>query len=208
MNSARCKWFAIMMVALAFKTSAQNPLTSNNGAVLALNESGRVVLEGHSTSFLIRRLPLNAFPHLPAAIAGELTERGCLIPQTYEAHRPENVVHASLEKPGSSDWAVLCSAQGTVSLLVFFESAPQKPITLASVQETDRLQRYDSSGILGFSWGIDPASPEHVHEAQIGLARRPPAPDHDALADSIIDKGTVYHFFSKGKWSLLDMPEE
>ena len=86
-----------------------------------------------------------------------------MIPQTYEAHHPENVVHASLESSGSSDWAVLCSAQGTVSLLVFFgERLQRNPSTLASAPETERLQAHDPSGVLGFNWGIDPASPEQV----------------------------------------------
>ena len=63
-----------------------------------------------------------------------------MIPQTYEAHRPENVIHASLQRAGSSDWAVLCAAKGTVSLLVFFGSEPAAPMELASAQETERLR--------------------------------------------------------------------
>ena len=86
----------------------------------SLNTSGSIVIDGHPTPYLIRRLPISSFPDLPPAVQEQLDHRGCLIPQTYEARQPENVVHASLEHPGSSDWAVLCSAQGTVSLLVFF----------------------------------------------------------------------------------------
>ena len=87
-----------------------------------LNVSGQVTVDGRPIPYLIRHLPVNAFPQLPAAVQDALTRRGCLIPQTYEAHQPENVVHASLERHGSSDWAVLCSVDGTVSLLVFFAS--------------------------------------------------------------------------------------
>ena len=208
MASARRTMFAALMFGLVLQARAQIVPASDVSGSQQLNESGRLAIEGHSVPYLVRRLPINAFPQLPASIADVLTQRDCLIPQTYEAHRPENVIHASLEYAGSQDWAVLCSAQGTVSLLVFFASAPQKPHTLASFAETDRLQRYDSSGVLGFNWGIDPATPQRVHEAQIGLARRPPPPDHDALADSIVEKRTAYHFFSKGRWTLLDMPEE
>ena len=86
----------------------------------SLDVSGQINVAGRSTPYLIRHLPVNSFPQLPPAIHDALTRRGCLIPQTYEAHGPENVVHASLERQGSSDWAVLCSANGTVSLLVFF----------------------------------------------------------------------------------------
>jgi hypothetical protein len=177
---------------------AQDPRSS------PLNESGKVAFNGQPTPYLIRHLPVNAFPQLPEPVLEALTHRGCLIPQTYEAHRPENVIHASLERPGSSDWAVLCSVNGTVSLLVFFSSNGANPTILASAPETERLQSHGSSGILGFSWGIDPASPEQVHEAQIGMPHQAPRIDHDALADSVIDQRTIYHFYSGNSWTLLD----
>jgi len=172
-----------------------------------LDESGQIAVDGRAVPYRIRRLPVSSFPDLPAALEVELNRRGCLIPQTYEAHAPENVVHASLERPGSSDWAVLCSSQGTVSLLVFFASAPAQLLTLATAPESERLQTHDRSGVLGFNWGIDPVSPERVREAQAGLDARPPRLDHDALADSIVDRRTVYHFYSKNAWTLLAMPE-
>jgi len=96
-----------------------------------LNVSGQIVVAGHSTPYLIRHLPISSFPDLPTELAVLLNRRGCLIPQTYEAHHPENVIHASLERPGSSDWAVLCSERGTVSLLVCFSSAPASLLVLS-----------------------------------------------------------------------------
>lgn len=169
-----------------------------------LNTSGTIILDGRPTPYLIRRLPVNAFPQLPPSVQEVLIRRGCLIPQTYEAHQPENVVHASLERPGSSDWAVLCSVSGTVSLLVFFSNNYANPIELASSPETERLQPHGASPTLGFNWGIDPASPEQVREAQVGMNPLPPRIDHDALADSVIDQRTIYHFYSKNAWTLLD----
>ncbi len=172
-----------------------------------LVESGKSLFDGRSTPYIIRHLPVSSFPDLPTAIQTVLNQRGCLIPQTYEAHQPENVVHASLERTGSSDWAVLCAANGTVSLMVFFASAPEHPMVLATAQGTSRLQWHDSSGVLGFNWGIDPASPERVHEAQTGLPHRPPPPDHDALEDTTLDHRAVFHLYAKGKWTLVDLPE-
>jgi hypothetical protein len=170
-------------------------------------ESGQIVVAGRSTPYLIRHLPVSSFPELPAGIQDLLNRRGCLIPQTYEAHHPENVVHASLERAGSSDWAVLCSVQGTVSLLVFFASTPEQVLVLASAPETQRLQAHDPTGVLGFNWGIDPASPEQIREAQTGMEHRPPRLDHDALADSVVDRGTVYHFYLRSAWTVLDMQD-
>ncbi len=173
-----------------------------------LVESGETVVNGQTVSYLIRHLPPSSFPELPPTIVQQLMQRGCLIPQTYEARRPENVVRASLERAGSSDWAVLCSAEGTVSLLVFFESAPESPQVLATAQETDRVQARMVRGAWGFNWGIDPASPRRIREAQAGLSRKPPPPDHDALADSVIGRRTVYRFYTRAKWMLLEMPAD
>lgn len=173
----------------------------------SLTESGHIQLNGHSTPYQIRRLPVSSFPQLPAPIAAQLTLRGCMIPQTYAAHHPENVIHASFEAPGSTDWAVLCEADGTVSLLVFLASAPESPLTLASVPQTSRLQIHDLTGVLGFNWGIDPATPDAVHQAQSGLAPHPPRIAHDALADSTVEGPTLYRFYKKPNWTLLDMPE-
>ena len=168
-----------------------------------LDVSGQITIAGRSTPYLIRHLPVNAFPQLPPAVQDALIRRRCLIPQTYEAHGPENVVHASLERRGSSDWAVLCSANGAVSLLVFFASSGE-PTVLATAPETERLQSHGSSNVLGFNWAIDPASPEDVHEAQLGMRHPPPRLDHDAIADSVIDQTTIYHFYSKGDWTLIE----
>jgi hypothetical protein len=172
-----------------------------------LTESGQILFEGHSTPYVIRHLPVSSFPFLPAEVQDQLNRRGCLIPQTYEAHQPENVVRASLQRADSSDWAVLCSAQGTVSLLVFFGDTPAQPMLLASAPETERLQAHDPSGVLGFNWGIDPASPNQVHDAQSAMSPRPPRLDHDALADSLIDRRTVYHFYLKAAWIVLQMQD-
>jgi hypothetical protein len=172
----------------------------------SLVETGQLSIAGRAVRYRIRNLPVSSFPELPASIADALNTRGCLIPQTYEAKRPENVIHASLKGPGSQDWAVLCSAQGRVSLLVFFAAAsPDDPAILGAAAETDRLQAHDTSGELGFNWGIDPASPTRIHDAQAGMAHRPPAPDHDCLADTTVDRKTVYHLYRNGAWEKLDL---
>jgi hypothetical protein len=171
-----------------------------------LSQSGQVTVDGHSVPYRIHRLPVSSFPDLPEKVADQLNRRGCLIPQTYAAHHPENVVQASLERKGSSDWAVLCSAQGTVSLMVFFASAPGTPMVLSSAPETRRLQRHDTSGELGFNWAIDPVSPEALYQVR-NLDPRPAAIEHDALADSMVDRRTVYRFYSQHAWTVMTSSE-
>lgn len=170
-----------------------------------LVETGHVLVEGRSTPYLIHRLPVSSFPDLPEPFATQLNDRGCLIPQSYGAHHPENVVHASLEHAGSSDWAVLCSAQGKVSLLVYFASEPSQVKVLATAAETGRLQVHDPSGVLGFDWAIDPASPQRVRENQRGMGQ--PLLDHDSLVDSVLEGRAVYRYYRQGAWTILDMPE-
>jgi hypothetical protein len=187
-------------VLAVFFTAALDP-----GGAQQLNESGQVTVLGHSVPFLIRHLPVNAFPDLPEPVVDQLNQRQCLIPQSYEAHHPENVVHASLEHAGSSDWAVLCSTGGKVSLLVFFGNAPaSRPSVMGMAEEKERLQRHDASGVLGFNWAIEAASPEAVHEAQSGMEKKPPRPDHDSLADITLDRRTLYRLFKKGSWAVVD----
>ena len=197
-----------LAASVALGQTASNPAHGNEHP---LTQSGQVVVDGKATPYLIRHLPISSFPAIPGRIAEGLNKRGCTVPQTYEAHRPENVIHASFERPGSSDWAVLCSVDASVSLLVFFGSdagsAEARPIVLASALEVQRLQAHPGSATLGFNWAIDPASPEQIHEAQNGLANRPAKVDHDALADSVIDHSTTYHFFSSSEWTALPMPE-
>ncbi len=187
--------------------SAQGALSAPKSPQSAVVVSGEIVISGHVTPYLVHHLPVSSFPALPRAVQDELNKRACAIPQTYEAHRPENVIHANLEGRGATDWAVLCAARGTVSLLVFFEGSTQPPAVLASAPETERLQPHDVSGVLGFNWGIDPASSRQIAEAQAGLTPHPPKLDHDALADTIVEHKTVYHFYAKSAWTLVKLPD-
>ena len=197
-----------LSAALAFMAATSLPALAQAGAVSSavpsLDERGDIDVAGRSAHYLIRNLPVSSFPELPQAIASALTGRGCVIPQTYEAKRPENVIHGSFERPGSADWAVLCSAGTQVSLLVFLgNGSADAPTVLASKRKVNLLQTHDSTGVLGFDWGIDPASPRRVHDAQAGLAHRPPAPDHDCVAGTEIDRRTIYHLYRDGTWETV-----
>ena len=170
------------------------------------NEFGKTSVDGRTVSYLVRRLPVDSYPELPDAVAEALKVRRCLIPQTYQAHRPENVVHASFDRAGSSDWAVLCSTHGSVELLVFFARKPGQAMTVASAPELERIERHDSTGVFGFDWGIDSLSPKQVREAQSGLDHRAEV-DHDALADTVLNQKTIYRFYAHDEWTKLDAPE-
>jgi hypothetical protein len=36
------------------------------------------------------------------------------------------------------------------------------------------------------------------------MSHPPPRLDHDALADSVIDRRTIYRVFAKGAWTVID----
>ncbi len=195
----------VMLAMQGTSANAQNAAFTMKSPQSPLVKTGQVMVEGRATPYIIRHLPVSSFPALPRAVQDELNRRSCMIPQTYEAHRPENVAHADFEGRGGTDWAVLCAVKGTVSLLVFFDGGSLPPAVLASVPETERLQVHDVSGVLGFNWGIDPASPRQVAEAQYGMSPRPPVLDHDALADTIVEHKTVYHFYAENAWTMVKL---
>ena len=168
--------------------------------------TGSIRIHGQEQSYSFRRLPVSSFPELPPIVATALMERGCMIPQTWQAHRPENVVHGSFAHAGSEDWAVLCSSKGETSLLVFFAQSPA-PQRLAEWPEESRLQRHDPSGVLGYNWGIDAATPEQFRDAFAAQNNPPSPPDHDTVADSVIDQKTIYHAYQQGRWKQYEADE-
>src|ERR1700761_7243206 len=91
---------------------AQESAVGAQGPAQSFNDSGKTIIDGRAVAYLIRRLPVDSFPDLPDRIAQVLKQRGCLIPQTFQAHGPENVIRGSFERAGSADWAVLCSEHG------------------------------------------------------------------------------------------------
>lgn len=207
------RFILVSAASLAFVCSSAVAQESASNKVPApgsnerFDETGNTSIDGRIVPYMIRRLPVDSFPDLPDLVAAVLQQRGCLIPQTWQAHRPENVIEASFERTGSSDWAVLCSAHGNVDLLVFFARTPTKPVTLATVPEIERIQRHGTTGVYGFDWGIDAASPQRIREVQAAMEHHPPLLDHDALADTILNEKTVYHFCAHNAWSIVDVPE-
>ncbi|GGG92480.1 hypothetical protein [Silvibacterium dinghuense] len=153
--------------------------------------------DGSEVSYRIRLMPLNSFPDLPRAVEKTLEQRGCLIPQTYEARQLENVIHGSFEKQGTSDWAVLCSTNGTTALLVFFASQPGVAIMLRRQPDAQWLGS-ESVGEYGSAWGIAVAPASQVTAA---MGRGAALADHDGIADTNVERSNAVHYFHEGKWT-------
>ncbi len=165
-------------------------------------ETGRVRLTGHpDIIYRIRLLPITAFPELPQPVVAVLNDHHCLVPQTYEARRPENVIHGAFEKQGSDDWAALCAVNGTTTLYVFFQSHPGEPIALRQQRNIDWLGA-EVVGAYGSAWGIALRRPSHIPVAKSDQLH--PPLDHDGIEDSYIEKSTTIHYFQDGSWVTVD----
>ena len=172
-------------------------------SIIAPAQDTEKIVRGHKgdQSFAFRMLPPATFTELPAPILRDLEKRRCMIPQSYEAKSPENVIHGAFLQQGSNDWAVLCSQNGTSTLLVYGNGAASKPAELAAQVDSDTADPYDETSLLGYARGIDPASPNKIDEL---LANKPYGPfDHEGIRDAHIEKSSVIHYFKGGTWMTL-----
>ncbi len=151
----------------------------------------------------MQRLPVEAFPQLPPAVAGALRRMGCSIPQSFERtpeSAPQNVIRGEFYTPGQQSWAALCSLQGTVRLLVFEHAGDESPETLQGSLEIQRMQGI-GEGRAGFDWLITTAGAAAIrryHEAYGGPAL--PQLDHDGIESHILGKASVILYRHQGKW--------
>ena len=129
-----------------------------------------------------------------------------MVPQTYEARAPENVVHASLERKGSDDWAVLCSVNGATTLYVFFQSQPSTPVALRHQRDTDWLGS-EVLGTYGSAWGIARRGPSQMRVAGDTPVSKHGAFDHDGIEDAFVEKSFTTHYFQDGSWMILESPD-
>lgn len=169
-------------------------------------ETGRARLSGGTeVGYRIRLLPVASFPSLPDVVAKHLQLRNCMVPQTYEARQPENVIHGAFEKQGSDDWAVLCSVDGTTTLLVFFQSQPGKAIVLRHQPDTQWLGA-EVVGGYGSAWGIAALTASQIESSGI----RPKAGAwaegvaHGGIEDSFLEHSSSAHYFHGSAWVRLE----
>jgi hypothetical protein len=163
-------------------------------------ESGQIRIPGApAENYRIRLLPIESFPALPPAIAAWLRHRGCMIPQSFEAQQPENVIRGSFRAPASDDWAALCSVGGNTTLYVFLAGRP--PIPLRSQPDTLWLGHEPGSSVYGSAWGISTTTADDLRASpQI----HPAFPiDHDAIEDADLERSLTLRYLQAGAWQIL-----
>lgn len=162
-------------------------------------ESGELQAgSGMPIQWRIRLLPLDSFPDLPPGVAAQLGLRQCMIPQSFEAQQPENVIHGSLRAPGSSDWAVLCSVRGMTTLYVFFGGQFDAPISLRTQRDTEWLGAEPGDHVFGSAWGISLSSAAEMRASP--QLRQELHPDHDGIQDARLERGATIRYYEEGKW--------
>lgn len=152
----------------------------------------------------IKRLKPDQFTELPLKIIKELERRGCTIPQVYSSGRPWNVIEGEFAKPGQKDWAVLCSRDGTSSILVFWGQPIQGcDIEISPVEDKTFLQGI-GNGLIGFSRSISAVSKKFIDSAYKAYGGPEPPPiDHEGIDDEFMDKASGVHYCYKGEWLQL-----
>ncbi|MGC2620319.1 MAG: hypothetical protein WA414_14840 [Acidobacteriaceae bacterium] len=153
---------------------------------------------GEVVRYRIRLLPVASFPGLPAAVGGQLRSRQCMIPQSFEAQAPENVIHGAFRAPGSDDWAALCSVGGSTTLYVFLSGQFDAPIALRSQPDTAWLGAEPGASIFGSGWGIAvrSASTLRATRQMHGTA----VFDHDGIEDARLERSATVRYWQDGKW--------
>lgn len=170
-------------------------------------ESGQIASPAGTTiTYQIRLLPLSSFPAMPGRVAEQLSRRHCMIPQTYEAKQPENVIQGAFHALGATDWAALCSAEGTTTLYVFFAGQFDSPIALRHQPDTAWLGADPGESVLGSAWGIAARTGEQLRSSP--EFRSLLSFDHDAIDDSRLERNLTIHYYQEGKWLTLSAGED
>jgi hypothetical protein len=151
----------------------------------------------------IRRLPVEAFPELPTAVAGVLRARNCRAPQPSTGGPPRNVIRGQFFAKGEAGWAVLCSVNNSTALLAFRNDRDINPDTVITSDDRNYIQGLDGDNI-GYSREITAAGRDFImrHYRAYGGPEPPPI-DHQGIDDAFLEKASITWYFHNGKWLQL-----
>lgn len=165
----------------------------------------------------IVRLAPSSFPELPKPILKDLNKRGCLIPQPVITgttlppdYEGSNVISGEFQKPGQTDWAVLCSVEGRSAILVFLNGSVDSVEQLEGFSpDKRRLQgmgrdRKTSKPLIEYSRGISSVGESFILDAFEGFGGPEPPPiDHEGIDDAFLGKASHVLYWYKGEWLTL-----
>jgi len=145
----------------------------------------------------IDRLKPGDFPDLPAELRTALEQRGCTIPQPYDAGgQKKNVISGPFTSAGQTDWAVLCSHEKRSAILVFRGGHSSQVDSLAEEPDLQYLQVVAGGQKIGYSRLLAVAPPKVVRQHF-------PRGNHAGIQDVFIEKASVVWYRSRGKWTKV-----
>ena len=178
----------------------------------AVSEDSADTVEMHQTTtspqrpraeVAMARLPLDSFPEVPAAVRAAMRVFNCQVPQAWPDPRPHNVISGNFAGPGQIDWAVLCSARDTTSIVVVWGGPAKCQSTLAREADAHYGQIIGDK-LIGYSRAIGTANIEYIIDhAKAYNGPLPPAQDHDGINDAYVEKASVVYFCHNGEWVQL-----
>ncbi len=150
----------------------------------------------------ILRLPVDAFPQLPATVAKVLESRKCMVPQPDDTGA-RNVIRGEFIARGEMGWALLCSVNESSTLLVFRNDTDEAPQALATSEDRNYLQGLGGDKI-GFSHEITAVGHAFIlrHYRAYGGPQPPPI-DHHGIDDAFLGKASTTWYFHAGRWLQL-----
>lgn len=209
MNHAAVAALAAGIIAAGAQTAAPppQPSASDSASDMERVESGTMhTPTGHQEIYKIRLLPVSSFPDLPAEVAVQLERMRCMIPQTFEAQQPENVIQGAFRSATSHDWAVLCSVDRRTTLYVFFAGHYDSPEPLRSQSDTLWLGAEPGGSVYGSAWGIAVRTAADLRASRVW--REAEQFDHDGIEDARLEHSAAVHYWHTGKWIALGINEQ
>lgn len=148
-----------------------------------------------------------AFQQLPKNLIADLQRRGCTIPQVPSdvdmTKVRQSVIHGEFQKPGQTDWAVLCSVGRASTVLVYWNGSEIQPAEIARMDDSDGLQGW-TGGKMVYSRLIDSVGKPYIIEHyQAYGGPKPPPIDHQGINDVFVGKASVVWYWYQGKWLQL-----
>ncbi|MCH7501625.1 MAG: hypothetical protein IH886_16770 [Nitrospinae bacterium] len=165
----------------------------------------------------IVRLSPSAFPELPKPMLKDLNQRGCSIPQPVITgttlppdYETSNVISGEFQKPGQTDWAVLCSVEGRSTILVFWNGSVTNVEQLGGFSPDKRwlqgmgTDRKTLKPLVEYSRGISSVGESFILDAFEGYGGPEPPPiDHEGIDDAFLGKASQVRYWYKGEWLRL-----
>jgi hypothetical protein len=145
------------------------------------------------------RLAPSAFPALYER-REELSRRGCGIPQSFLLSGPHNVIVGAFTGSERTDIAILCSANGGSSILVFRRGSAAPVAELGRQPDRNYLEVIDGRGTIAFGRVIMPVDANTVRRYTEGRGDVTPAYVHAGIADAFVGKGSVVWYWDGRRW--------